>query len=73
MDIFPSDITQIINNYDYAINYEGLTKMNKELKKEHSETIFWCSIPEECHSDWARSYFHLLKIKNSITYIRIGG
>jgi len=32
MDIFPRDIRQIIRNYDYAVNFINLRKINKHIR-----------------------------------------
>ena len=37
----PNDIVKIINNYDYAINYVLLTKMNDEFKGRCRFIEFW--------------------------------
>jgi len=61
MDIFPSDIKQIIYNYDYAINYKYLGEVNDEFKEEYSMFKFCLSINHKITSRvnniWYKLFF----------------
>jgi len=57
MDIFPSDITQIINNYDYAINYELLAKINRHINLIYNMMCRYDSGLKNDNLTWYKLYF----------------
>jgi len=51
MDSLPTDIGRTINNYDYSVNYENLTKLNKTFtrlfEKDQLGKVYLDKIKEE--------------------------